>query len=36
MARTEFEATADGFRDPRVWVQNEYGHWVKNNIRDHN
>lgn len=36
MARTEFEQTADGFRDPRVWVRNEYGHWVKNNIRDHN
>ena len=27
---------ADGFRDPRVWVRNEYGQWIKDNIWDHN
>jgi N-acetyl sugar amidotransferase len=36
MTRTEFEAMADSFRDPRVWVRNEYGHWIKDNIWDHN
>jgi N-acetyl sugar amidotransferase len=36
MTRTEFETIADGFRDPRVWVKNEYGHWIKDNIWDHN
>ena len=36
MTRTEFEQTADLFRDPRVWVQNEYGHWIKDNIWEHN
>ena len=36
MTRTEFETIADTFRDPRVWVRNEYGQWVKDNIWDHN
>ena len=36
MTRTEFEAVADRWRDPRVWVRNEYGHWLKDNIWDHN
>lgn len=36
MTRTEFEAIADGFRDPRVWVRSGYGHWIKDNIWDHN
>ncbi len=36
LTRTEFEETADRFRDPRVWVRNEYGHWIKDNIWDHN
>jgi N-acetyl sugar amidotransferase len=36
MDRNEMEAIADGFRDPRVWVQNEYGDWIKDNIWDHN
>lgn len=33
--RMEFEKIADTFRDPRVWVKNEYGHWIKDNIWDH-
>jgi N-acetyl sugar amidotransferase len=36
MTRTEFDATADRFRDSRVWVKNEYGDWLKDNIWDHN
>ena len=36
MTRNEFEKIADRFRDPRVWVKNEYGDWVKDNIWDHN
>lgn len=36
MTRTEFDRIADTFRDPRVWVKNEYGHWIKDNIWDHN
>lgn len=32
----EFVAIADSFRDPRVWVKNEYGEWIKDNIWDHN
>lgn len=36
MRRTEFEVVADRFRDPRVWVRNEYGDWIKDNIWDHN
>ena len=35
MRRTEFEKVADSFRDPRVWVKNEYGDWIKDNIWDH-
>ncbi len=31
MTRTEFEETADTFRDPRVWARNEYGQWIKDN-----
>lgn len=36
MTRTEFDAAADAFRDPRVWTKNEYGHWIKDNIWEHN
>jgi len=36
MTRTEFDEVADRFRDPRVWVQNEYGQWIKDNIWEHN
>ena len=36
LTRTEFESIADTFRDPRVWVRNEYGQWIKDNIWDHN
>jgi hypothetical protein len=36
MDRAEFTAIADSFRDPRVWVKNEYGQWIKDNIWDHN
>ena len=36
MTRAEFDAIADSFRDPRVWVRNEYGQWIKDNIWDHN
>ncbi len=33
--RNQFEEAADRFRDPRVWVKDEYGHWIKDNIWDH-
>jgi len=36
VTRDEFEEIADRFRDPRVWVKNEYGQWIKDNIWDHN
>ncbi|MCW8863093.1 MAG: N-acetyl sugar amidotransferase, partial [Rhodospirillales bacterium] len=36
MTRTEFETIADTWRDPRAWVKNEYGQWIKDNIWDHN
>ena len=36
MTRTEFETIAEGFRKPRVWVRNENGHWMKDNIWEHN
>lgn len=36
MTRTEFDEIADTFRDKRVWVRNEYGHWIKDNIWEHN
>jgi N-acetyl sugar amidotransferase len=36
MTRTEFEEITDSFRDPRVWVLNEYGQWIKDNVWDHN
>jgi len=36
MTRTEFDAIADQFRSPKVWVQNEYGQWIKDNIWEHN
>lgn len=36
LTRAEFVETADKFRDPRVWVRNEYGDWIKDNIWDHN
>jgi N-acetyl sugar amidotransferase len=34
MDEDEFDATADTFRDPRVWVRDERGEWVKDNIWD--
>lgn len=36
MTRTEFDATADKFRDPRVWAKNETGQWEKDSIWLHN
>jgi len=36
MTRTEFEATANTFRDSRVWLRNEYGQWIKDNVWEHN
>jgi len=36
LTRTAFEEIADRWRDPRVWVRNEYGHWLKDNLWDHN
>lgn len=33
MTEAEFDAIADGFRDPRVW-RRENGQWVKDNIWD--
>jgi N-acetyl sugar amidotransferase len=36
MTRTEFDRIADTFRDPRVWLKNEYGQWIKNSVWDHN
>lgn len=35
MPRKVFETTADKFRSPKVWVKNEYGHWIKDNIWEH-
>ncbi len=34
MSEEEFDRTADTFRDPRVWVKGEDGHWVKDNVWD--
>ncbi len=34
MSEEEFDRTADTFRDPRVWVKDEGGTWVKDNIWD--
>ena len=34
MSEQEFDETADTFRDPRVWVKDESGEWVKDNIWD--
>lgn len=34
MSEDEFDETADRFRDPRVWVRNENGEWIKDNIWD--
>ncbi|MBF0254449.1 MAG: N-acetyl sugar amidotransferase [Candidatus Omnitrophica bacterium] len=33
--REIFDEVADRFRDPRVWVKNESGTWIKDNIWDH-
>jgi hypothetical protein len=33
MTEEEFDAIADSFRDPRVWVKGEDGEWVKDSIR---
>lgn len=35
MTEAEFDAIADGFRDPRVWSRDTDGNWVKDNIWDH-
>lgn len=32
--RVRFDMEADKFRSPKVWVKNEYGHWLKHNIWD--
>lgn len=34
MSEAEFDATADTFRDPRVWARDDDGEWVKDNIWD--
>ncbi len=34
MSEAEFDAIADGFRDPRVWSRDERGDWVKANLWD--
>lgn len=34
MSEEEFDRTADTFRDPRVWVKDEDGHWVKDSVWD--
>ena len=31
----QFDEVADRFRDPRVWVKNAKGEWIKDNIWDH-
>jgi N-acetyl sugar amidotransferase len=36
LTRTEFEETADQFRDPRVWAKNGDGQWTKDAIWNHN
>jgi hypothetical protein len=36
MTRTEFETTADQFRDPRVWAKNGDGQWIKDALWMHN
>ena len=36
ISEVEFEEIADRFRDRRVWVRNDYGQWIKDNIWDHN
>jgi hypothetical protein len=33
MDEDEFDEIADTFRDPRVWVKDEHGAWVKDSIR---
>ena len=34
MSEDEFDATADTFRDPRVWAKDEHGRWIKDSIRE--
>ncbi|HWI06568.1 MAG TPA: N-acetyl sugar amidotransferase [Solirubrobacteraceae bacterium] len=34
MTEAEFDEIADTFRDPRVWVKDDDGRWVKDNIWD--
>jgi hypothetical protein len=34
MSEQEFDETADTFRDPRVWIRDDDGQWVKDNIWD--
>jgi hypothetical protein len=34
MSEQEFDEIADTFRDPRVWVRDENGEWLKDNIWD--
>lgn len=33
--RSQFDREADRFRDPRVWVKNAVGEWIKDNLWDH-
>lgn len=35
MTRVELYSIMDRFRDPRVWLKNEYGQWMKDNIWEH-
>ena len=32
--RSRFDEVADRFRDPRVWVRDPHGHWLKDNVWD--
>lgn len=32
--RTYMDEVADRFRDPRVWIKTDSGHWIKHNIWD--
>lgn len=34
MTEEEFDGVCDTFRDPKVWWQDEYGNWIKDNIWD--
>lgn len=36
MSQEELDAICDRFRDPRVWVKDKSGEWIKDNIWEHN